>query len=262
MSVSATVEKCNRISFSQKRHAYGITLDDISKKSGLAMSTISAYERFNGKYTETRTRDDNAILIERTLDDIIKERLAETFSRAVEKEEKSMDMPNYVAKEVKTVTATNINKELDRGKIGEKIKKYCLESGISLNEFLKMCGMNNNTFSPTTVKEHPYLYERTIYKICSATGWTREQLLKSDETPSSAPKVEVKPVVKEPKMALYENDETRSLNNLSHDGTVQIKDKKFTFQDGKYYMEYTVVRKVKQCITKEQFMAQIEKEEQ
>lgn len=256
MSVSTAVEKeCNRISFSQKRHAYGITLDDISKKSGLAMSTISAYERFNGKYTETRTRDDNAIIIERALDDIIKERLAETFSRAVEKEEKSME-------EVKTITATNINKELDRRTIAEKIRKYCINSGISLNEFCKMCGITNNTFSESTVKDHPYLYDRTIYKICSATGWTREQLLKSDESPSSAPKVEAKPAVKEPKMALYENDETRSLNNLSHDGNVQIKDKKFTFQDGKYYMEYTVIRKVKQCISKEQFMSQIEKEEQ
>jgi len=257
MSVSTAVEKeCNRISFSQKRHSYGITLDDISKKSGLAMSTISAYERFNGKYTETRTRDDNAVLIERALDDIIKERLAETFSRAVEKEEKSME------ESVKTVTATNINKELDRRKIGEKIRKYCFESGISLNEFCKMCGITTSTFSDSTVKEHPYLYNRTIYKICSATGWTREQLVKSDESPSTVPKVEAKPVVKEPKIALYENDETRSLNNLSHDGTVQVKDKKFTFQDGKYYMEYTVVRRVKQCITKEQFMAQIEKEEQ
>ena len=258
MSVSTAVEKeCNRISFSQKRHSYGITLDDISKKSGLAMSTISAYERFNGKYTETRTRDDNAVLIERTLDDIIKERLAETFSRAVEKEEKSME------ESVKTITANNVNKELDRKKIAEKIRKYCIDSGISLNEFCKMCGITNNTFSDSTVKLHPYLYDRTIYKICSATGWTREQLVKSDESPSSAPKVEAKPVVvKEPKIALYENDETRSLNNLSHDGTVQVKDKKFTFQDGKYYIEYTVVRRVKQCITKEQFMAQIEKEEQ
>jgi transcriptional regulator with XRE-family HTH domain len=259
MSVSTAVEKeCNRISFSQKRHSYGITLDDISKKSGLAMSTISAYERFNGKYTETRTRDDNAIIIERTLDDIIKERLAETFSRAVEKEEKPME------ESVKTITANNINKELDRKKIAEKIKKYCFDSGISLNEFYKMCGINNSIFSPSTIKRHPYLYDRTIYKICSATGWTREQLVKSDESPSPAPtpKVEAKPVVKEPKIALYENDETRSLNNLSHDGTVQVKDKKFTFQDGKYYMEYTVVRKVKQCITKEQFMARIEKEEQ
>lgn len=257
MSVSTAVEKeCNRISFSQKRHSYGITLDDISKKSGLAMSTISAYERFNGKYTETRTRDDNAVLIERALDDIIKERLAETFSRAVEKEEKSME------ESVKNVTATNINKELDRRTIAEKIRKYCIDSGISLNEFCKMCGITNNTFSESTVKDHPYLYDRTIYKICSATGWTREQLLKSDESTLSAPKVEAKPAVKEPKIAFYENDETRSLNNLSHDGNVQIKDKKYTFQDGKYYMEYTVVRKVKQCITKEQFMSQIEKEEQ
>lgn len=242
MSVSTAVEKeCNRISFSQKRHSYGITLDDISKKSGLAMSTISAYERFNGKYTETRTRDDNAIIIERTLDDIIKERLAETFSRTVEKEEKSME------ESVKTITAANVNKELDRKKISEKIRKYCIDSGISLNEFCKMCGITTSTFSDSTVKLHPYLYDRTIYKICSATGWTREQLVESDETPSSTP---------------APNDETRSLNNLSHDGTVQVKDKKFTFQDGKYYMEYTVVRKVKQCITKEQFMAQIEKEEQ
>lgn len=258
MSVSTAVEKeCNRISFSQKRHSYGITLDDISKKSGLAMSTISAYERFNGKYTETRTRDDNAVLIERTLDDIIKERLAETVSRAVEKEEKSME------ESVKTITANNVNKELDRKKIAEKIRKYCIDSGISLREFCKMCDINVNTFTDTTVKLHPYLYDRTIYKICSATGWTREQLVKSDELSSPAPKVEAKPaVVKEPKIALYENDETRSLNNLSHDGTVQVKDKKFTFQDGKYYIEYTVVRKVKQCITKEQFMAQIEKEEQ
>lgn len=254
MSVSTTVEKeCSRISFSQKRHSYGITLDDISKKSGLAMSTISAYERFNGRYTQTRTRDDNAVLIERALDDIIKERLAETFKKSI-KEEKSME-------EVKNVTAINVNKELDRKKIGEKIRKYCFESGISLNEFCKMCDITTNTFTESSVKLHPYLYDRTVYKICNATGWTREQLVESNELPSSTPEVE-KPVVKEPKIALYENDETRSLNNLSHDGTVQVKDKKFTFQDGKYYMEYTVIRKVKQCITKEQFMSQIEKEEQ
>lgn len=258
MAASAIVEKCNRISFSQKRHSYGITLDDISKKSGLAMSTISAYERFNGKYTETRTRDDNALLIERTLDDIIKERLAETFKNSIKvEEEKSME------ESVKNVTAVNIDKELDRKKIGEKIKKYCFDSGISLNEFCKMCSITNNTFSDSVAKHHPYLYDRTIYKICSATGWTREQLVESNELPSSTPKVEVKPAaVKEPKVALYENDETRSLNNLNHDGTVQVTDKKFTFQDGKYYMEYTIIRKVKTVVTKEQFMKAIEKEEQ
>lgn len=256
MSTLAAVEKeCSRISFSQKRHSYGITLEDISKKSGLAMSTISAYEHFNGRYTETRTRDDNAVLIERSLDDIIKERLAKTFSRAVEKEEKSMETVE------KKNNALNTKPELDREKIGEKIRKYCFESNISLNEFCNMCDITSNTFTEAVTKKHPYLYDRTIYKICNATGWTREQLIGEKSLPVSTKPVE-KPVVKEPKIALYENDETRSLNNLSHDGTVQVKDKKFTFQDGKYYMEYTVIRKVKQCITKEQFMSQIEKEEQ
>ena len=246
-------EQVERFGFRAKRLSYGITLDDISKKCGLAISTISAYERFSSKYTETRTRDENAITIDKALNDIINEKIQETFTGAVtsQKEEKVVEEPKKIA--------SNINTDYKRADIAEKLLKYCAESNISIYDFCKMCGIAESTFANSTIKDHPYLYHRTIYKICKATGWTKEQLLGKEDL--SIKKEEPKPEAKPVSITTYDRDEVNSLSNLSHDGNVKIEDKKYTYQEGKYYLEYTIVRKVKRMITKEQFMNEIQKEE-
>lgn len=254
-------EQVERFGFRAKRLSYGITLDDISKKCGLAISTVSAYERFSSKYTETRTRDENAIIIDRALDDIINEKIQETFTNAItsQKEEKVVD--DHSLK--KQVEAVNINPDYDRKIIFDKINKYCKESNITISEFCDMCGISTSTFAASTIKKHPYLYTRTIYKILKATGWSEDQLTGKKEIKIMEEK---KPeiVKEEPKpvnITTYDRDEVNSLSNLSHDGNVKIEDKRYTYQDGKYYLEYTIIRKVKRMITKEQFMNEIQKEE-
>lgn len=230
-------EQVERFGFRAKRLSYGITLDEISKKCGLAISTISAYERFSSKYTETRTRDENAITIDRALNDIINEKIQATFTNAVSSQ-----------KEEKVV-------EYSREKIGNKIRKYCKESCISLTQFIKMCDLDQTAFSPSTIKKSPALSKTAVNSILHATGWSENYLIDDNDIPVNS--TNTKPV----SITTYDRDEVNSLSNLSHDGNVKIEDKKYTYQDGKYYLEYTIVRKVKRMITKEQFMNEIQKEE-
>lgn len=254
-------EQVERFGFRAKRLSYGITLDDISKKCGLAISTISAYERFSSKYTETRTRDENAITIDRALNDIINEKIQETFTGAVTSQKEEKVVEEYSLK--KQIEAVNVNPDYDRKIIFDKINKYCKESNITVTEFCEMCDITSSTFAASTIKRHPYLYGRTIYKICKATGWSEDQLtgkaeIKTiDEKKPEIVKGDPNPV----RVITYDRDEVNSLSNLSHDGNVKIEDKKYTYQEGKYYLEYTIIRKVKRMITKEQFMNEIQKEE-
>lgn len=230
-------EQVERFGFRAKRLSYGITLDDISKKCGLAISTISAYERFSSKYTETRTRDENAIIIDRALDDIINEKIQETFTNAITSQ-----------KEEKVV-------EYSREKIGNKLRKYCKESYISLTQFVKMCNLDQAAFAPSTIKKTQTLSKTAVNSILHATGWPENYLTDDNDIPVDS--ATAKPV----NVSMYERDDTNSLSNLSHDGNVKIEDKRYTYQDGKYYLEYTIIRKVKRMITKEQFMNEIQKEE-
>ena len=241
----------SHINFKQQRQAYKISLEEIAKKSGLAISTVSAYERFTSKYTQTRTRDENGRAITNALNDIIQEKISETFPNAIKKEDK-------VVEEVKEKKKIN---GFDRAAISEKIRKYCTASGISLREFCKMCDIADNTFMGCVIRDNPILRKQTVTKIVNATGWSLDQLTGPDDI--SVKKV-IEPVQNlEPmKPNPIEADEDRKMSSLQHDGNVTITDEKYTFQDGSYYYEYTIVRRVKRKITKEQFLNDISKKEE
>lgn len=234
-----------RNNFKQNRLSYGIKLEDISKKSGLAISTISAYERLTSKYTETRTRDNNAQIIDRALCELIKEKLDNTFPNSISQKE------DKVVEESVKKLATNIKPEYDRVKVGNKINKYCRDSFITVNDFCNMCGISKSTFSDSTCKSHPYMYDITLHKICKATGWDIKMLINNEDIP-----VENKPDNKD---KVHE-----CINSIvSNDGNVEsIKDEKYTYENGEYFYEYTVVKRIKMKITKEKFLKDISKKEE
>jgi transcriptional regulator with XRE-family HTH domain len=250
----------SHINFKQQRQAYKISLEEIAKKSGLAISTVSAYERFTSKYTQTRTRDENGRAITNALNDIIQEKIAETFPNATKKEDK-------VVEEVKEKRNYKIN-GFDRAAISEKIRKYCTASGISIREFCKMCDIADNTFMGCVIRDNPLLRKQTVNKIMNATGWSLDQLTGPDDI--SVKKAAEYVLVQNPvttnlepmKPNPIDADEDRKMSSLQHDGNVQITDEKYTFQDGSYYYEYTIVRRVKRKITKEQFLNDISKKEE
>lgn len=252
------------INFKQQRQAYKISLEEIAKKSGLSIATISAYERFTSKYTETRTRDENGRAIVNALDDIIQERITEMFPNATKKEDK-------VVEEVKEKRSYVMSNAYDRKIIANKIKKYCASSKISISEFCKMCDVSNNTFIDAVIKQNPYIKETTLDKILKATGWSVEMLMGPDDIPVQSIKKQIdpaalqKPVTNdlEPlKPNPIDADEDRKMSSLQHDGNVKITDERYTFQNGEYFYEYTIVRKVKRKITKEQFLNDISKKEE
>ena len=233
--------------FKQQRLAYGISLEDISKRSGLSISCISAFERFTSKYTETRTRDENAKVITKSLNDLIEERLANLFAKRAAKEEKEMD-------------AKNVNVEYDRAKIGKKIRKYCEMSNIGLIEFCRMCDIGIDTFSDSRAARSPYVYPKTLRKICKATGWSVGTLIGPDDIPIK------KPVT----TATYDQKnyippegvcKTSNFKEICDGPVGEMFDIKYICQDGKYFREYKCVHVHKDELTKEQFINQITKEE-
>ena len=69
----------NQSNFRQTRRSYGITLQDVADKCHLSASSIMNYEQYTGQYTQVRTRDDNVKRIVRALDELITEKIEETF---------------------------------------------------------------------------------------------------------------------------------------------------------------------------------------
>lgn len=221
--------------FRQQRHAYNISLEEIAKKAGLSVSCISAFERFTSKYTETRTRDENASTITQALNDLIEERLSNLFAKKAAKEEKKVE---------EKVAAKNVNMEYDRAKIGEKIRKYCKASNIGLVEFCKMCDIGIDSFSVSRVARSPYVYPKTLRKICKATGWNVGMLIGPDDIPIK------KPVT------------TATYNQKNYTPPVgEMFDVKYICQDGRYFREYKSVHIHKDELTKNEFINQITKEE-
>ncbi len=239
MSEAAMVLK-DQINFKQKRLSYKITLEELAKRTKLSMTTISAYERFTGKYTETRTRDSNAALIENALNDIIQERIAEAFPNAVNHSEKE----DKVVEEVKELTHS-------RSLIRSKIQKYCKQSKIPMFQFTEMCGLNNNVFAPSTIRSHPELSRRSIEAILKATGWPEEYLTDSDDIP-------VNSAVLSLPVKAHKNE-----TNLISEGPVdKIFDEKFICQDGKYFREYKCIYIRKEELTMEQFIESIKNQKE
>lgn len=238
MSEAAMVLK-DQINFKQKRLSYKITLEELAKRTKLSMTTISAYERFTGKYTETRTRDSNAALIENALNDIIQERIAEAFPNAVNHSEKE----DKVVEEVKELTYS-------RGLIRDKIQKYCKLSKISMFQFTEMCGLNSTVFAPSTVQSSPEMSRRSIQLILNATGWPEEYLTGPDDIPVNT---SIPLPVKQRK------NETKLISEGPVD---KIFDEKFICQDGKYFREYKCVYIRKEELTMEQFIESIKNQKE
>ncbi len=234
--------------FKQQRLAYGISLEDISKKSGLSISCISAFERFTSKYTETRTRDENASTITQALNDLIEERLTNLFAKKAAKEEKKMN-------------AKNVNVEYDRVKIGKKIRKYCDVSNIGLVEFCRMCDIGIDSFSDSRAARSPYVYSKTLRKICKATGWDVETLIGPDDILIKKP---VTTATYDQKGYIPPVDVIKTSNAklLSEGPTGKIFDEKLICQDGRYFHEYKCTYIRKEEITKEQFINLINKKEE
>lgn len=246
----------DRKNFKQNRVAYGISQEEIANRCGLVSTTVSNYERFEGKYSQIRARDDNEKLMIRALYDIIQERINESFTNAINKKEDK-------------VVGENRRKQFDitydRKAIGEKIYKYCLYSGINITDFCKMCGISCNTFVASMITDVPQIKLQTINKILAATGWTLEQLTGPNDIPvqpihrkdSIDPNALQKPVTND-----LEPLRPNPIAAEQHDGNVKITDERYTFQDGEYFYEYTIVRKVKRKISKEQFLNDISKKEE
>lgn len=221
----------NHISFKKKRQAYGITLNDISKESGLSMSTVGAYERFTSKYTETRVKDVNASKIENALNSIITERISNTFIGGKKMEETRTEEPGKVIVE-KKFTANNLNPAYDRSLIAHKIRKYCEDSKIGIDEFCKMCGIWTASFTGKNVKDHPFIYGVTIRKICKATGWTVEMLTGPDDIQVKKPVTTATYDQKE-YIPLVNVVKTSNVKLLSEGPVGKIFDEKLICQDGK-----------------------------
>lgn len=222
----------DQINFKQKRLSYKITLEELSKKTGLSMTTISAYERFTGKYTETRTRDSNAMLIENALNDIIQERIAEAFPNAVNHSEKE----DKVVEEVEKITYS-------RALIRHKIQKYCQQSKISMLQFTDMCEISKNIFAPRMIRSCPEMSKRSIEAILNATGWPEEYLTDQDDIP-----------VNTAVLSLPAKTHKNETNLISEGPVDKIFDEKFICQDGKYFREYKCVYIRKEELTMEQFI--------
>lgn len=248
----------DRMSFNKNRTSYGITLEEIATKSGLSVATVGAYERFTSKYSQTRTRDENAARIENALNDIIKEKLENTFKNAVNNE-----------KEVKVVEHTDLKGDSKylRSPIAFKLNIFLEKSNISMSEFCRMCGINGTTFAPSTIKDHPLLRPATFDKILKATGWPEEYLTRKEDIP-------VEPIKKKEKsMEVKTYDQSNYKPQVEAVKTVnsriicegpagKIFDEKLICQDGRYFREYKVTILRKEEVTKEQFIKLINKEVQ
>ncbi len=281
--------------FRQNRKAYGITIDEIAKKSGLSSSVVSHYENFTGQYTQTRPRDDNARRIVRALKDLIQNKIDSVFFTPIKKkkEEEKMVEDSLVLGEVVTLDelakearekqdqkhekkvaakGQNYKNGYNKEKIINKLRSYCDENKILFSDFCKMCNINHSTLAPYSIKVTPILSERLMVRICEATGWdiskfdedkyfeqsnsitTTAQKAKSKNTATftlrqSSTETGIAPIAFLP---VHKEEPKAEPDN------VEIKDRKYTFQDGVCYEEYTEIRYVKRTISKEQFMTAIQ----
>ena len=272
----------SHLNFKKLRESYGIRLVDVAERSGLSQSTISAYERFTSKYTQTRARDYNEQAITKALHELINEKLGELFVKpAVNEEVEKMEEKVVTKVEPKNeINSNGIYIHLfDRETVSKKILEYLKQNNISSSEFCAMCGISNATFNDCVIKSHPTLYPSTIGKICNATGW---DISKFDECycgkdfdswkrkcnenkekrnrQEKKNKAEPKTIVGEgyfTKEQLKEEVVTAVENPEKDPNTLSISDYRLIFENGQYYEEYIITRRVKRPIAKEQFLSKL-----
>ena len=281
----------DRSNFQQNRRAYGITLAEIADKSKISSSVISNFENFTGKYTQTRVRDDNQRIIIRALKDLIQDKIDSTFftnnnltNIKEEKEMENLAMEEISLTELAQAAVENDNKVVQlkqkytkkgvhspngyiKKNVVEKLRKYCKEKDLGITEFCDMCGVNRTTLSPYNIKLAPILRGDILEKICQATGLDintfNEDMNGDDENNNIFANKRVTKITNSD--TIKENIKSDTVPTIKNEEKItvdtndsQIRDRKYTFQDGKYYEEYTVISYVKNAITKEQFLNAIQ----
>ena len=267
----------NQSNFRQTRRSYGITLQEVADKCHMSTSCISNYEQFTGQYTQIRTRDDNANAIKRALQELIDARISEAFPFGIKEERSNDDMDQKPSKVVH-------HKGYDKAKIAAKLKEYCISKDITSTEFYKMCDISPSTLAPYSIRKNPVLREDIVSKICVAAGLSPymfdDAKLNTDlntdvDTTSekSCRDAELDKLSQEASEANKKADsaiedilvsvsDVESLNPVSASTTsssdVEIKDKKYVFQDGNHYEEYIIVKHIKKQITKCEFISAIQ----
>lgn len=263
----------NQSNFRQTRRSYGITLQEVADKCHMSKSCISNYEQFTGQYTQIRTRDDNANAIKRALQDLIDERISEAFPFGTKGEGSNDNMDQKPSKVVHY-------KGYDKAKVAAKLKEYCISKDLTSTEFYKMCDISPSTLAPYSVRKNPILREDVVSKICVAAGLSPymfdDAKLNTDVNTTSEKScrdVELDKLSQEASEAnkkidsaiediLVSVSDIESLNPVSASATsssdVEIKDKKYVFQDGNYYEEYIIVKHIKKQITRCEFISAIQ----
>ena len=282
----------DRSNFTENRKSYGITIKQIAEKAKLSYNVISNFENYTGQYTQTRTRDDNARVIIRALKDLIQERINEAFPYGNKnsinniKEKENEIMENETTREITlTELAESVVKESSKSNkkkptfttigyrkeaIATKLRKYCKEKGVGMKEFCDMCGVNSNTLSPYYIKLSPVMREDILKKICNATGLDISMF---DEDRNEGPiaesnkvnktninEIEIKKIEPKKIEEIVGNKviEMKSIPTETIKDKVEIRDKKYTFQDGEYYEEYIEIRHIRKPIGKEDFLKAIQ----
>ncbi|MBO7450934.1 MAG: helix-turn-helix transcriptional regulator [Clostridiales bacterium] len=218
-----------RNNFKNMRMSYGIKLKDISQKCGVSESCINNFENSTGSYMDTNARDYNKSKICRTLQEMIESKILNLYD-VPEKEEKKVE-----AKEKRKLGGLLAESDIPRKTLCDYIIAYCKHNTISTGEFCKMCKINAVYTSPSAGKGQVYATVGTLDKILGATGWTKEQIMagfKTEDIP--------KPVVKEE--APVKEDRRNVV---------------CTMENGKYFIEYDVVTRIKRNISKEEFLKEV-----
>ena len=242
--------RIDHLNFRSQRKSYGISLKEIADEALLSETTVRNYEVYGGSYTnDIRTRDENEKRICNALKSLIEFRIDLAFPKALKKDDK-----------MKT-TAKKLG--YDRAKVWKIIDSYLEVNGIKAAEFNKMCGITANTFNESVIKEHPSLYPSTVARICHATGWNMSKFdsCRSEIDTNQEKKTDVNKK-EETVMETVKNEQPQTTHTpaLSSTNLDEIRDRKFIFEDGCFFEEYTIVRRVRKSITRGAFMAAIEKE--
>lgn len=284
----------DRSNFQQNRRAYGITLAEIADKCKISSSVISNFENFTGKYTQTRVRDDNQRTIVRALKDLIQEKIDSVFYISEQKvnnnnKEKENETMNEAVKEITlTELAQSAVKEnsietkpkknkggnnyvligYKKGPVIEKLRDYCKRNDLKLGEFCDMCGVNRSTLAPYSIKVAPVLREDILVKICKATGIDinmfnedrndGRQITSTNNTNNVMCNTNIVPIKEKKPIEVPKLKDNSHKTEVKVDTGIEIRDKKYTFQDGVFYEEYVEIRHVKHSISKEQFLNAIQ----
>lgn len=214
-----------RNNFKQLRKANRIFVKDIALATGLHENTIYNYETGSSKYTDISTRDYNEHLLNKKLEELINERAG------------SMDDFTIMKKDFL-----------------EDLKLYLKESNITLLEFTKMCGIGQNSLYPGCGSTG-VLGRSLLNKIMSATGWTIDQIKNHKLEDNKMGYVPSTKTMNEETKAAEAPIEMFTKAEVSKD----VLNVKYTFENGEFFREYDILKHVKQPITKEMFMKEVNK---